>query len=212
MWLSWCSRQFNEGGITDMALSKEVYQALEDIVGPKNVSDDPSVLVSYEFPLAVTSIHLGPHYRTNTPRGGAVVLPANTEEVQSIVKLCNKYKIKFKASSTFWGAMGYPSFDDVIQIDMRRMDRVLEIDKKNMFAVVEPYVIGVNLQAEAMKVGLNTHLHGPGSSCSCLASATALGGLGPDNFFMGPHSENMLGVEWVMPDGEILKVGTAGSE
>ncbi len=194
-----------------MALSKEVYQALEDIVGPKNVSNDPAVLVSYEFPLAVTSIHLGPHYRTNTPRGGAVVLPASVEEVQSIVKVCNKYKIKFKASSTFWGAMGYPSFDDVLQIDMRRMDRVLEIDKKNMFAVVEPYVIGVNLQAEAMKVGLNTHIIGAGGSCSPLASATSYAGPGCDTMFMGYGSENLLGLEWVMPNGDIMRAGSLGS-
>ena len=81
--------------------------------------------------------------------------------MQTIVRVCNKYKIKYKASSTFWGAMGFPSYDDAIQLDMRRMDRILEIDKKNMFAVVEPYVIGVNLQAEAMKVGPNTHIMGP---------------------------------------------------
>src|SRR4030042_613951 len=169
MWLSWCSRQFNEGGITDMALSKEVYQALEDIVGPKNAASDPAVLVSYEFPLAVTSIHLGPHYGTNTPRGGAVVLPANTEEVQKIVKLCNKYKIKFKASSTFWGAMGYPSSENTIQLDMSRMNHVLAIDSKNMFAVIEPGVINGNLQAEAMKLGMTPHLIGAGASCSPLA-------------------------------------------
>lgn len=195
-----------------MALSREAYQAFENIVGPQNISDDPALLDSYRYPLSHTAIHLGPHYRVYSPRGEAVLLPGSTEEVQAIVKLCNKYKIRFKPSSTFWSAWGYPLEDNTIQLDMRRMDKIIEIDKKNMFAVVEPYVIGAILQAEAMKVGLNTHLHGPGSSCSCLASATALGGLGPDTFFMGHHSENMLGVEWVMPDGEILKVGTAGSE
>ena len=43
------------------------------------------------------------------------------------------------------------------------MDRILEIDEKNMFAVIEPYVIGATLQAEVMKVGLNTHIIGAGS-------------------------------------------------
>ena len=104
------------------------------------------------------------------------MLPASTEEVQEIVKVCNKYKIKFKASSTFWGGMGYPSHEDAIQLDMRRMNHILEIDKKNLFAVVEPYVIGATLQAEAMKVGLNTHIIGAGGSCSPLASATSFCG------------------------------------
>jgi hypothetical protein len=194
-----------------MTLSKEVYQLFEDIVGPNNISDDPAVLDSYRYHLAHTAIHLGPFYRVYTPRGAAVLLPGSTEEVQAIVRLCNKYKIRFKPSSTFWSAWGYPMEDNTIQLDMRRMDKILEIDDKNNYAVVEPHVIGAILQAEAMKVGLNTHIHGPGSSCSCLASATALGGLGPDTLFMGHHSENMLGVEWVMPDGELLRVGSVGS-
>ena len=65
------------------------------------------------------------------------------------------------------------------------MDRILEIDEKNMFAVVEPYVIGATLQAEAMKVGLNTHIIGAGASTSPLASACAYGGPGPASFY-GP--------------------------
>jgi len=193
-----------------MAYSKEVYRALEDIVGPRNISDDPAVLVSYQFPLASTSLHLGPFYHTFTPMGAAVVLPGNAEEVQKIVIICNKYKVKYKASSTFWGAMGFPSHDDVVQLDMRRMDRILEIDRKNMFAVIEPHVIGVNLQAEAMKVGLNTHIIGAGGSCSPLASATSYAGPGPDTLFMGFGDENLLGLEWVMPNGELIRTGSLG--
>jgi len=194
-----------------MALSRETYQALEDIVGAENISDDPALLDSYTYPLTHTSLHLGPFYNTYTPRGEAVLLPSNTEQVQAIVRVCNRYKIKYKASSTFWGAMGYPSDVNTIQLDLRRMDRILEIDEKNMFAVIEPHVIGSTLQAEAMKVGLNTHIHGPGCSCSPLASATSYSGMGPDSIFMGNGEENTLGVEWVMPTGEIMKMGSPGS-
>jgi hypothetical protein len=194
-----------------MALKREIYEAFEDIVGKDNISDDPALLDSYRYPLTHTAIHLGPYYGVFTPRGAAVLLPGSTEEVQAIVKVCNKYRIKFKASSTFWSAMGYPSHDGAIQLDMRRMDRILEIDEKNMFAVIEPYVIGAVLQAEAMKVGLNTHLIGAGASCSPLASATGFAGAGPSGSFMGGHGENMLGVEWVMPNGDILRTGSLGS-
>ena len=126
-----------------MTLPRDVYQALEHIVGANNISDDPAVLDSYRYSLAHTAIHLGPFYNTFTPRGAAVLMPGSTEEVQAIVKLCNKYKIKFKASSTFWSAQAYPSEEDTIQLDMRRMDRILEIDAKNMYAVVEPASIQV---------------------------------------------------------------------
>ncbi len=194
-----------------MKFNKEIYKALEDIVGSENISDDPAVLDSYIYSLSHTAIHIGPFYDTYTPRGAAVLLPGCTSEVQAIVKLCNKYKIKFKASSTFWSAQGFPSEDNTIQLDMRRMDRILEIDEKNMFAVIEPGVIGATLQAEAMQVGLNTHIPGSGCSCSTLASATSYLGSGPGNLYGGWLYENLLGAEWVMPTGEIFKTGSMGS-
>ena len=195
-----------------MALSREKYQALEDIVGSDYISDDPALLDSYTYPMATTSLHIGPCYSTFTPRGQAILLPGSTEEVQAIVKVCNKYRIKFKASTTFWSVMGYPSEDkNTIQLDMRRMNRILEIDEKNMFAVIEPHVIGATLQAEAMKVGLNCHIHGPGASCSPLANITSYGGMGPDTIYMGGGGEILLGVEWVMPNGDIMRTGSLGS-
>ncbi len=194
-----------------MTLPKNVYKALEDIVGAAHISDDPALLDSYRYSLAHTAIHLGPYYDTYTPRGAAVLLPGSTEEVQAIVRLCNRYKVKFKASSTFWSAQGYPSEDDTLQLDMRRMDRILEIDEKNMHAVVEPGVIAATLQAEAMKVGLNTHIPGSGCSCSPLASATSYFGSGPGNLYGGWYHDNLLGMEWVMPTGDILRTGSLGS-
>ena len=194
-----------------MALSKEVYQALEDIVGAEYICDDPAVLDSYTYSLSQTAIHLGPHFGVYTPRGEAVLMPGCTEEVQAIVRLCNQYRIKIKASSTFWSAMGYPSYENTIQLDMRRMDRILEIDEKNMYVVVEPGIIGAVLQAELMKVGLNCHIIGAGSSCSPLASVTSYNGAGPDCLFMGFGDENLLGLEWIMPNGELIRTGSLGS-
>jgi FAD/FMN-containing dehydrogenase len=195
-----------------MALSREIYKEFEDAVGSDNISDDPVLLDTYRYPLTATGLHLGPFYNVMTPRCQAVILPANTREVQDITRICNRFKIQLKASSTFWAAMGYPTEENSIQLDMSRMDRILEIDKKNMFAVVEPGVIAATLQAEAMKVGLNTHMIGAGASHSPLASAVSWVGSGPDSVFMGYGSENLLGAEWVMPDGELVNVGSAGSQ
>lgn len=193
------------------ALSKKMYREFEDIVGRDNISDDPAMLDAYVTHLSQSSNHLGPLYGVSTPRGLAVLMPGNTEEVQGIVKLCNKYGIKFKASSTFWASRGNISDDYAITLDMRRMDKILEIDEKNQFAVIEPYVTGAQLQAEAMKVGLNTTIIGAGSSCSPLASACANGGPSPFAYYGGLLRENLLAFEWVMPTGEILRSGSLGS-
>jgi glycolate oxidase len=194
-----------------MVLSREIYQVFEDIVGKDNISDDPAVLDTYVTPLAQSQHHMGPVYNVFTPRGLAILMPGSTEEVQAIVKLCNKYKIKFKASSTFWTSRGNISDDNAITLDMRRMDHILEIDEKNQFAVIEPYVTGAVLQAEAMKVGLNTSIIGAGSSCSPLASACANGGPSPFAMYGGLTRENLLSFEWVMPTGDILRSGSLGS-
>jgi glycolate oxidase len=191
-----------------MSISREIYQALEDIVGPENISEEPAVLDSYAF-------QMWAEFRQDRskfmPRPGAVVLPGSTEEVQAIVKTCNRYRLQYKAHSTGWGLYGAPVVEGAIQLDMRRMDRILEIDEKNMFAVIEPFVIGATLQAEAMKVGLNTHMIGAGASCSPLAAATSFQGAGPDSIYMGSGPENLLAAEWVMPTGEVLRTGSLGS-
>jgi len=195
-----------------MTLSKEMYKEFEDIVGPDNISDDLALLDTYVTPMCQSQHHMGPIYDVFTPRGLAVLMPGSTEEVQKIVKLCNKYKIKYKASSTFWTSRGNISDDYAITLDMRRMDRILEINEKNQYAVIEPYVIGATLQAEAMKVGLNVTLIGAGSSCSPLASACANGGPSPFALYGGLTRENLLSFEWVLPTGEIFRSGSLGSD
>jgi len=77
--------------------------------------------------------------------------------------------------------------------------------------VIEPGVIGATLQAEAMKMGLNVHLPGSGCSCSILATATSYFGSGPSNLYGGWQYDNLLGVEWVLPTGDLLRTGSLGS-
>lgn len=187
-------------------LTEAAYRELRDAVGPANASREPAVLDGYAWQ---------PVYNENpvkwVPRPVAVVLPGATDEVQEVVRACNRHGLRFKAFSTGWGRESGPSGDDVVQIDLRRMNRILEIDEKNMYAVVEPYVCGAELQAEAMKRGLNTHLTAANPGCSPLASATSYGGVGWDSIYMGHGARNLLGVEWVLPDGEVLRLGTPGS-
>ena len=194
-----------------MTVPTAVLAELRGIVGARNFSDDPGILETYRYSLSHTAIHLGPWFDVYTPRGAAVVLPGSTEEVQEIVRLCNRDKVRFKASSTFWSAQGYPSYDDTVQIDMRRMDRILDIDERNLFAVVEPGVIGATLQAEAMKVGLNTHIPGVGCSASIVAGATSFFGSGPSNLYGGMAFDNLMAVEWVTPTGGLIRTASAGA-
>lgn len=192
-----------------MPLNKEIYAAFEAVVGEDYISDDPGICETYRCAAAQSSAHYGPYnHRTPTPQ--AVLQPGNTKEVQGIIRLCNKYGIKYKASTTFWSAHGYIDSDNAIQLDMRRMKK-FEIDPKNMIAVVEPYVIAATIQAEAMKYGLTCNIPGVGCSSSVLANTAGWGGPGPSSPYAGSATENFLCAEWVLPTGEILITGSAGA-
>lgn len=190
----------------EMKISDDAFRELEEAVGAENVSREPAVLDCYSWQ---------PFANDNPERWVirpvAVAMPGSTEEVQALVKAIARNGLKFKAFSTGWGAYSSPTSEGVVQVDMRRMDRIVEIDEKNMYAVLEPYVSGAQLQAEAMKVGLNTHIIGAGPSCSPLASATSAWGVGWDCVYMSYSGRNLLGAEWVLPDGEVLRLGTLGS-
>jgi len=191
-----------------MPISGDAYQALEAVVGQDNISNGPAILDSYAYQFWAEFKQYGSKFM---PRPAAAILPATTEEVQAIVKTCNRYQMKFKAHSTGWGFYGAPYQEGGLQIDLRRMDRIWEIDTANNLAVIEPYVISATLQAEAMKRGLNTHIIGAGASTAPIAAATSFEGAGADSIYMGHGPENLLGAEWVMPDGEIMRTGALGS-
>jgi glycolate oxidase len=190
-----------------MALRREIYKLFENVVGSENISDEPAVLQSYMYQPFGSKEGV---WAEISPE--AVILPASTEEVVAIAKICNRYGIVFKPMSTGWGLHNLPGVEGAVSLDLRRMNRILEIDEKNMYAVVEPHVICMQLQVEAMKKGLNCHIIGAGSNTSVLASATSVVGYGPDGLSMGFSGRNLLGVEWVLPTGDVLKLGSLGAD
>ncbi len=186
-----------------MAIDRRAYEAISLVVGEKNISEDPAVIQSY-----MLQVSFGTSPSKIASSGlEAVVLPGSTEEVQSIMEICTRYKIKFKAHSVGWGLHAIPLRKGSILLDMRRMDRILKIDEKNMYAVIEPYVTARELQVEAMKKGLTCHVIGAGSQHSVLASSTSGWGMGVTANTMSHNSRNLLGFEWVLPSGEIIRTG-----
>ena len=191
-----------------MRLSGEEYQALEDIVGPEYISQEPVIMDTYNQVWGNKFFFDEKH----SVRPAAVLLPANTAEIAAAVKVCNQHGILFKAFSS---GFEYLSLSLVhskgILFDLRRMDRVLEIDAKNMRAVVEPYVSVYRLQFEAARHGLYTGRIGVGYSAGVIAAECCHHGCQHSMVFTSGYGRNVLGVEWVLPTGEILNLGTGES-
>lgn len=190
-----------------MSLKRDVYRAIEDVVGVEYISEEPADQHAYAFHWG-KEVH--PAITSFAPLADAIVLPASTEEVQAIVKTCNRYKVRFKPLSTGWGHWNSPGEKGAIQIDLRRMNRIIEINEKNMYAVVEPYVISAQLQAELMKRGMNFNIIGAGSNTTALAPAK-LAGYGFSGQSTGVDSRNILAFEWVLPNGDIVRTGSLSS-
>lgn len=195
-----------------MSLDENIYQEIIKIVGQENVSNDPVITQGYAFNWGNDTVNLirGNEASLFTFAPQAVVLPGSTEDVQKVLKLINEVGLKFKAQSTGLGCHNCASSDNVLILDLRRMDKIRKIDEKNMYAVVEPYVTGGVLQAELIKLGLNCHMPGAGPMVSPLASSTSMCGPGFSSESTGFSERNVLGVEWVLPTGELLKVGSLG--
>jgi glycolate oxidase len=202
-----------------MLLKKEIYRALEDVVGAENISEDPAILDSYAWCglYATAQKPITPEDEKKeelrypfAKRAEAVLLPGNTAEVQTIVKHCNRYGTKFKAFSTGWIGGNVPATPGVILLDLRRMNHILEINEKNMYAVVEPYVISGQLHAELIKRGLVHNPLSAGAQTSALPMA-ALQGTGHLSQTTSNGERNVLAVEWVTPEGEIIRLGSLGS-
>jgi len=188
-----------------MSLPKGAYQALEDALGTENVCDDPAVTSAYSYMWLLHSTHA----QSGRYRPAAVVLPGSTEDVQTIIKIANRYKFNYIPVGTNLLPPTIPTRPDTIIIDPKRMDRIVEIDEKNMFAVVEPYVTYAQLQAETMRLGLTLTVAEAGAQVSVLAN-NMFQGMGGTGHKFG-YNRGVLACDWVLPTGELLKIGSRGN-
>ena len=173
---------------------------LSDIVGPENVSNDPAVLIAYSrdqhWPIAPPHM---PDY---------IVRPKTTEEVQKILRVANRYRIPVIPMSSGLNIRGLciPTHGGII-LELKRM-KFMEIDKEMRTATVEPGVSCAELADEAEKVGLRPLIPGAPSTVAMLSNSMLRGvsNLGPK---YGNTGDQVLGMEVVLPTGELLYTGSA---
>jgi len=179
---------------------KLIYDEMVNILGTDYISDDPAVTQAYSRDFWAVGVP-----RRQSPE--FVVLPGGTEDVQQIVRLANRCNFPF---SVIASGLLFPLIvarrPYWCLVDTKRMNR-LEIDAKNMYAIVEPYVSQAQLQAEAMKTGLYMGVAGCGAQTSSLGNHVFYG-VQHTAYRTGFASRNILGVEWVLPNGEILRTGS----
>jgi len=142
------------------------------------------------------------------------ILPANVEEVQAITKVCNKYKIPVWPVSTGknfgYGTASAATAGQMI-LDLRRMNRILEVDPDLCTALVEPGVTYQQLKDYLVENNIPLWLAPPAPS----AIASPLGNAIDRGVGYTPYGENFFfscGMEVVLPDGQVLRTGMGSIE
>ena len=131
-----------------MANPKQIIRALTEIVGPENlIYDHPEKMAPYSHDeVADRSYARMPEY---------VVKPGSAAEIAAIMKLANREKIPVTPRGAGSGLSGgaVPAFGGIL-LSTERLNRVLEIDRDNLIAVLEPGVVTSDFNRQLEKEGL----------------------------------------------------------
>lgn len=138
----------------------------------------------------------------------AVVFPANTAEISQIAALCNETRTPLvpRGAGTGYTGGAVPLHGGVV-LSLERLNRILEIDELNLLAVVEPNVITGDIQDAVEQVGLFYPPDPASLRQSVIGGNVAECAGGPRAFKYGVTRAYVLGLEAVLPSGEIIKTG-----
>src|SRR3989442_3024990 len=138
----------------------------------------------------------------------AVVFRLSSEGVSQFVTVCNRDGVPYAAGGAGTGLSGgaIPARGGVL-ISLARMTRILEIDVENMRAIVEPGVVNLRLGQATAAFGL-TYVPDPSSQKACtIGGNVGENSGGPHTLRYGVTTNHTLGLEVVLPNGEIIQLG-----
>lgn len=141
-------------------------------------------------------------------RASAVIRPKTLEEVQAVVRIANENRVPLWVVSTGKN-LGYggsaPRVSGSIVVELSRMNRILEVDEEQSFALVEPGVRFFDLYNHIRKNNLKVWISVPGLGWGSVIGNCLERGLGYTSY--GDHFAQQCGMEVVLPDGELLRTG-----
>lgn len=179
-----------------------VLEALEKIVGGDYLITEPRQVESYLYDQVEVPL------RPKAAAGSVVVKPASTEEVAAIVCLASRENIPVVVRGGGTGLCGAatPIYESFI-ISMERMNHILEIDEKNMMAVMEAGVTLADLLEELEGhegIGFPVHPGDEGAQMGGMVSTNAGGARAVRHGIMRNH---IKGIKVVLADGSTLSLG-----
>lgn len=179
-------------------MTPSTLEKIKSIVGTKNYSDSIEDKICYSYD--------GTPILNTKPE--AIVFPENEEQISQLMHLANqeKFAIVPRGAGTGLSGGSVPTENSIVLV-MTKWKNIIEIDEANLTALVEPGVITAQLQKEVEKRNL-FYPPDPGSMNVCTIGgnvAENAGGLRGLKY--GVTKNYLLGLEMVLPNGELLKTG-----
>ena len=142
-----------------------------------------------------------------------VVLPGSREEVIAVVRLLAALGVPFVPRGAGTGLSGGALADEgSVLLVLTRLNRILEMDKNNRRAVVEPGVVNAKLGAAAKPHGLQ-YAPDPSSQSACtIGGNVAENAGGPHCLKYGVTVNHILALEVLLADGSLVELGSPGGE
>jgi glycolate oxidase len=178
----------------------KIYNALVDIVGKNRVSNSREELFLYSRDSGAQKPR----------RVDYVVMPKTVEEVQRILLLANRENIPVTPMGGGFtlSALVVPNEGGIV-LDMKRMDKIIEVDGKSRYALIEAGVSQAALKSYLEKNHPHLQHSTPEAPPTVTVVANALiQGHGHISPRYGVNSEMINGMEVVLPTGEVCKIGS----
>lgn len=171
------------------------------VSGPKPILYHQEDLIAYDCDGFTLHKHL--------PK--AVVFPKDTAEVAKLVKYCSENNLPFLARGAGTGLSGgaIPLNGEII-ISLVRMKRLLSVDLENRRAVVEPGFVNLKLTNSIADKGYYYAPDPSSQSCCTIGGNVAENAGGAHCLKYGVTTNHILGLEVVLPNGEIVEIGKNG--
>lgn len=183
-------------------VTSEIVEALKQIVGEKNISiTDEEKLIGYGRD--TLSLLTGEQHVPD-----AAVRPASAGEISAIMKLANEHKIPVTPRGAGTGLAGsaIPTYGGIV-LSLERMNTILEIDPVDRVAVTEPGVITSELCKAVAEKGLMYAGYPMSTESSYIGGNVATNAGGAKVIRYGNTRKHILGLEVVLPNGEVLELG-----
>jgi len=140
----------------------------------------------------------------------AAVAPANVEQVQAVMRAANRYKIPIYPISTGKN-LGYggsaPVLSGSVVLDLKRMNRVLEVDEQQAYCLVEPGVSYFDLYRYLQERDIRLWPDVPDPGWGSVMGNALDRGAGYTSFQYRNHFDAHCGMEIVLANGDIVRTG-----